>query len=220
MFNDRIIEALAEFNVVLPINLLVALYHHEHSWLVVVLSALRLMCVYTSALLLYFEHVRTGFIVAAAALGLTLCFGALPAHSTKHQRLYHIVCAVMPTNYILNTCAARTTQFKSVYATIQIVIRASLIGIIIVESYVYKDYGNAWSCYQNKKINAYNLGPCPLYTHDYQHDWACVNNQVSNLPCLGRQSTSWVKSHWSRHGACIGTALLLAQHGVTAVIQG
>jgi len=204
---------------VLPVNLLIALYDDDVSWPYTVLTGVRLAIVYALAFSVYYA-LKVPSIVLASCFGVcTLCFYLMSnRRGTLSSVPYYRLCAIMPTNYVLNSIAIRSNTIAHVYALCQTVVRAVLISIIVVEAYVYKDYGNAWSCYKKVSIKDYTLGPCPLYTHDYIHDWPCTDNFISNPPCSGKQNPAWEQSHWSRHGAIVLTTVLYTQHVLAAII--
>lgn len=213
------VESLAEFNVLLPVNLLVALYDDDVSWPTTILTGLRLAIVYALAFSVYYALKVPIIVLAVLFVVCTFCFYLMPNRAgNQSSRPYYLLCTIMPTNYVLNSIAVRSNTIAHVYAVCQTIVRAMLIFIIVIEAYVYEDYGNAWSCYRDDPIKEYTLGPCPLYTHDYIHDWPCTDNFVNNTACLGTQSPAWMKSHWSRHGAIVGTTVLYTQHALSAVI--
>jgi len=219
MVNTQLVEVLAEFNLVFPINLGVALYDKRMLRGQATLTAVRHAFFYTGYLAFVYKFYVV-FAVMTTCLALSMAITLLQEPIPLKRRattLYFIACAIMPLNYVLNILATRRTPFALYFAIAQSIIRAAFIVIIIVLLLIYPDYANAWSCYQDKPITEYTNGLCPLYDNNWQ-SWACTDNQVNNNPCLGIQDPSF-DSHVLMHVSLVISSILYGQHFVTVLVQ-
>ena len=229
MLRWRAALVFSELNLLFPVQIALRLYFHggESAQLLFICGLLRSICSFT-ALVLWAVSSKT---VAAAVLAPVLVLLILEWYFTTELKSQHLAltawpgtivyfaCTLGPINYLSNIIADRHTTLSARLAIVQTIARSGLIILVIGMYFANEPYHNAWSCYGpngHAAIKDFTKGPCPLYTRDYMHSWACVNN--NNIPCRGLQYQKYKGTHLITHMATIMTAALYGQHVANLVI--
>jgi len=159
------------------------------------LPLIRVFLTYGAMILFGAAHVKMALIFLGVAalfflIEVTVTDALIISNNTTAEATLGLVCSFLPLNYILNVSADRGSGVASFLASVQTIIIVTLITILVFAVITRVPYANAWSCYGAKPVEEWNQGPCPLYTKDYLHSYACRDN--TNAECLGNPtSKAW-----------------------------
>lgn len=162
----------------------------------------------------------TYFIIAASVLfviELGVTNKIIVSDNTTAGTVLGLVCGLMPLNFVLNVSADRSSGVASFLATAQTLTIVVLLLCVIFAYIIRPSFAKAWSCYGNAPVEDYNRGPCPLYTNDYLHSYACRDN--TDASCYGvPPSKSWANPRQFEMHCMVGLASLYGLHVANTLI--
>ena len=132
-------------------------------------------------------------------------------HRTKPLLATTFCFSIMPLNFIVNVAADKSKHYLRIVSYLSVAVRFSLLLYIICAAIVRIPFAKAWGCYSVRNPRYWDLGPCPLYTHDYFHSWVCRDS--SNPQCTSHDlPASFLKPSASEMHAHVALAVLYGVH--------
>ena len=229
----------SELNLLVPLETLLYLYDPDKKGIFavttqVLVPMLRVTATYAGAMCIIYlslSHVASLVMVALAAGAYALEINWTDRRSFRAAGAsvgLYIAASVLPINFVLNLVADTSTPLARGIAVGQTLARGGAILIIFsvltITTFCDDCYARAWSCYSHPystngsgMVN-YTRSLCPLYTHEYVNNWACVNshNPVCNTHEMPK---GWYVKPEIFHHSVVLLGLLYGYHVVNVLIS-